>query len=164
MKRSYTVGDQLFDLQLFDDAIVVDGQRVSVEWLEGEVGDWQLEIDGHPVRVRWAKRGRHIWLHMNGRTFHFEKAAGGHGAGAAGGSADRILRAPMPGQVRAVYVEAGQAVEEGQELLLLEAMKMEIRIQAPRAAQVAAVNVGAGDSVDKDQVLVELDDEDQNDR
>ena len=161
MKRSYTVGEQLFNIELFNDAIVVEGQRLSVDWLEGETGDWRLEIGGEPVRVRWAKRGRHIWLHMNGRTFHFEKAAGGRGAGAAGGSADRILRAPMPGQVRAVYVEAGQAVEEGQALLLLEAMKMEIRVQAPRAAQVAAVNVGAGDSVDKDQVLVELDGEDQ---
>ena len=161
MKRTYTAGDQLFNLEVFNDFVEVQGERVQVEWLEGETGDWRLEIDGQPVRVRWATRGRHIWLHMAGRSFHFEKAAGSGGSGAAGGSADRILRAPMPGQVREVYVEAGVAVEEGQELLLLEAMKMEIRVQAPRAAQVATVNVGAGDTVDKDQVLVELDGEDQ---
>lgn len=161
MKRSYKAGDQRFNLELFNDSVVVAGQRLQVEFTDGVEGDWQLTIDGEPVRVRWAKRGRHIWLHLDGRTLHFEKAAGGRGAGAAGGSADRILRAPMPGQVREVYVEAGQDVEEGQELLLLEAMKMEIRVQAPRAAQVAAVNVGAGDAVDKDQVLVELDGEDQ---
>lgn len=161
MRRIYKSGDSIFNLQVLGDIVQIEGERLKIEYLHGEPGDWKLEIDGQPVRVRWAKRGRHIWLHMAGRSFHFEKAAGGRGSGAAGGNADRILRAPMPGQVREVYVEAGEAVEEGQELLLLEAMKMEIRVQAPRAAQVAAVNVGAGDTVDKDQVLVELDGEDQ---
>jgi biotin carboxyl carrier protein len=51
-------------------------------------------------------------------------------------------------------------VEEGAALLLLEAMKMELRVQSPRAAKVGAVKVKAGESVDKEQVLVELDGED----
>ena len=161
MRKIYKSGDSIFNLQLLGDMVQIEEERLKIEFVDGEAGDWQLHIDGEPVRVRWATRGRHIWLHMAGRSFHFEKAAGGGRAGTAGGSADRILRAPMPGQVREVYVQAGEAVEEGQELLLLEAMKMEIRVQAPRAAKVAAVNVGAGDTVDKDQVLVELDGEDQ---
>ena len=48
------------------------------------------------------------------------------------------VRAPMPAQVRDVQVQAGDTVEKGQTLLLLEAMKMEIRIKAPIAGQLSA--------------------------
>ena len=47
-------------------------------------------------------------------------------------------------------------VEKGQTLLLLEAMKMEIRVSAPRAGQVSRLLVREGQTVQKDQVLVEI--------
>ena len=65
------------------------------------------------------------------------------------------VRAPMPAQVRAVQVPEGEVVEQGQTLLLLEAMKMEIRIKAPAAGRVdAPAGEAAGQTVEKDQVLV----------
>jgi biotin carboxyl carrier protein len=62
----------------------------------------------------------------------------------------------MPGQVAAVQVREGDVVEAGQVLLLLEAMKMEIRVQAPRPGRVARVLARLGDTVQRDQALVEL--------
>jgi biotin carboxyl carrier protein len=62
----------------------------------------------------------------------------------------------MPALVRSVQVQAGEAVEKGAVLLLLEAMKMEIRVRAPAAGRVRVVHVEAGQAVDKDQVLVEM--------
>jgi biotin carboxyl carrier protein len=59
----------------------------------------------------------------------------------------------MPAQVRSVEVYEGEQVEKGQVLLLLEAMKMEIRIQAPRAGKVVKLSVGEGQPVERDQVL-----------
>jgi biotin carboxyl carrier protein len=62
----------------------------------------------------------------------------------------------MPGQVQEVSVAEGTEVTKGQTLVLLEAMKMEIRIQAPQDGEIAQVFVEAGQSVDRDQALVEL--------
>ena len=58
-----------------------------------------------------------------------------------------ILKAPMPGVILAVNVAAGARVERGQELAVLEAMKMQNTIRSPRAATVAEVFVAAGQSV-----------------
>ncbi len=62
----------------------------------------------------------------------------------------------MPAQVRAVKVAAGEAVEHGQVLLLLEAMKMEIQIKAPAAGRVTRLLAAEGQTVDREQLLVEI--------
>ena len=69
------------------------------------------------------------------------------------------LEAPIPGRVVALHVKSGDAVKQGQELVVLEAMKMEHSIVAPRDGDVEAVFVESGDLVDSGQVLVSLVDE-----
>ena len=64
------------------------------------------------------------------------------------------IKAPMPGLVRAVTVRVGDTVEQGQRLVLLEAMKMENEIHAPRAGTVKAVRVAAGETVENGRPLV----------
>jgi acetyl/propionyl-CoA carboxylase alpha subunit len=66
------------------------------------------------------------------------------------------ITAPMPGMVLEVSVEAGQEVEEGAPLLILEAMKMENVIKSPGGGVVKVVNVKKGEAVDKNQLLVEM--------
>ncbi len=67
-----------------------------------------------------------------------------------------IIEAPMPGNIWKVLVKAGDQVEEGQALVILEAMKMENEIGAPAAGTVAKVHVEEGASVDSGDVLVSL--------
>jgi 3-methylcrotonyl-CoA carboxylase alpha subunit len=74
-------------------------------------------------------------------------------AAPAGGS----LSAPMPGTVLRVAVDEGDEVTEGQVLVLLEAMKMELSVQAPAGGVVRSVLVSADDVVSAGQVLLELD-------
>ena len=68
------------------------------------------------------------------------------------------LSAPMPGTILDVMVKTGQRVREGQTLLVMEAMKMEHRIQAPRAGEVTSVYFQKGDRVDMGANLVEIGD------
>ncbi|NRA50426.1 MAG: biotin attachment protein [Phaeodactylibacter sp.] len=66
------------------------------------------------------------------------------------------ITAPMPGLVLEVSVEAGQEVEEGTPLLILEAMKMENVIKSPGSGIVKNVNVSKGEAVEKSHLLVEM--------
>jgi len=67
------------------------------------------------------------------------------------------LHAPMPGKVVSVGAGVGDAVTEGQVLVVLEAMKMEHALRAPHAGTVTAVRREAGDQVEADEVLVVID-------
>ncbi len=71
-------------------------------------------------------------------------------------AADNELRAPMTGRVVAVRVQSGQAVQAGEVVAILEAMKMEFRIEAPFASQVIQVQCKQGDLVELGQTLIVL--------
>ena len=113
-----------------------------------------------PQVVYWGAEGETKWLSAGGCTYKLERPKERTGserrAAASGGAGEDMLRAPMPAQVRAVQVAEGAAVEAGQTLLLLEAMKMEIKLASPRAAKVCRVLVRQGETVERDQILVEL--------
>ena len=66
------------------------------------------------------------------------------------------LEAPMPGKVIAVNVAPGDTVMKGDELLVVEAMKMENAVRAPREGRVKSVSAQVGDMVSPGVVLVEL--------
>ncbi len=74
---------------------------------------------------------------------------------AGGGEAGSVL-SPLAGTIVEVKCKAGDEVAEGQELLVIEAMKMNTGIAAPRAGRIARVCVAAGDSVREQQTLVEF--------
>jgi biotin carboxyl carrier protein len=68
----------------------------------------------------------------------------------------REIKAPMPGMVLEVSVTEGQEVNEGERILILEAMKMENSIMISTNARIKKILIRAGEPVDKGQVLVEL--------
>jgi biotin carboxyl carrier protein len=68
----------------------------------------------------------------------------------------RVIKALIPGVVAEIGCSAGQAVKQGDTLMILEAMKMLNRIKAPADGTVKAINVAAAEKVTKGQVLIEL--------
>ncbi|HVE76606.1 MAG TPA: biotin/lipoyl-containing protein, partial [Actinomycetota bacterium] len=91
-----------------------------------------------------------VW--WRGRQYEYER---GVGARVAEVSATH-LEAPMPGQVIAVRVAEGETVVRGQELVVVEAMKMEHSIAAPADGVVEAVFCKQGDQVERGKVLVDF--------
>lgn len=83
-------------------------------------------------------------------------APGGMGPPAQLEPGDGAIVAIMPGKVTRVLVEEGQAVQEGDAVCVLEAMKMENELRADQDGSVTAVRVSPGDDVEKGQVLIEL--------
>lgn len=66
------------------------------------------------------------------------------------------VMAPMPGMIKSVNVKVGQQVSEGQELCVIEAMKMQNSLPSGKSGKVKAVHCEPGDTVDEGMVLVEL--------
>jgi acetyl-CoA/propionyl-CoA carboxylase biotin carboxyl carrier protein len=94
------------------------------------------------------------WVAAGPDAFAFrlvEPVVEGNAAGAQG-----TLEAPMPGTVLELRVSPGEAVTEGQVLVVIESMKMELSLTAPVETTIADVLVGVGDGVRQGQSLVEL--------
>lgn len=139
----------------------VDGQVYELEVLDAQPGQLSLRFAGASTVIYWAQENGRLSMSQNGCTYRLEKPEprrsrmpGGSGGAAAG----EEVRAPMPAQVRAIQVALGEEVERGQTLLLLEAMKMEIRIKSPAKGRVARLLVKEEQAVEKDQVLAEIGD------
>lgn len=77
-------------------------------------------------------------------------------AASAAPAAGEQICAPMPGNILAVNVTAGQAVKKGDVLMVLEAMKMENEIMAPSDGTVASISVAQGAAVDPGTLLCVL--------
>ena len=66
------------------------------------------------------------------------------------------LKAPMPGLVLQVLVKEGDEIRKGDNMLVLEAMKMENILKAPADCTIRTVKVNPGDKVEKNQVMIVL--------
>lgn len=87
---------------------------------------------------------------------HYERLVQQLGLTVGGQQKMNAVKAPMPGLVLNILVEPGQAVQKGDALLILEAMKMENVLKATADATVKAIRVERGAAVDKGQLLLEM--------
>ncbi len=136
--------------------VTLGDKTATVELLraDAERGKLELLIDGQRVTAYVSSDGAKRWVTIHGQTFMLTKQSSARRSGGAGQASTGALTAPMPGQVRAVNVSEGEAVMKGQTLLVLEAMKMEIRIQAPMDGVVKKLFVKQGQTVEREQILV----------
>jgi 3-methylcrotonyl-CoA carboxylase alpha subunit len=137
--------------------ITAEGEESTVEVLHYGDGRIRTLVDEEPVEARIIANADEILVSLRGETHTLCKPApptvdeAGPGADAAAS-----LTAPMPGTVVKVLVEEGQEVEEGQLLLVLEAMKMEQPVFAPHAGIVASLPFDEGSLVPGGALLVEV--------
>ena len=122
--------------------LLLDGRSEGIALESGGAGRWALVRRGERVEVEVLdERARHIRSLTGGS----ERARG-----------PAVVKAPMPGLVVRVQVEAGQSVISGAGVIVLEAMKMENELRAAAPGVVSTVRVKPGEAVEKGQVLVEF--------
>ncbi len=94
---------------------------------------------------------------VNGKNYSVDIAAGGTAAAAAPAVGEaKPVTSQMPGAVLRIDVSVGDVVSEGDTLLVMEAMKMEVEVKAPGAGTVSAIPVSVGDQVQSGGTLVEI--------
>jgi biotin carboxyl carrier protein len=136
--------------------VTVAEKTIDIEILHAKDGKLDLLIDGKRVTAYVSSDNAKRWVTINGQTFVLTKSSGARKGRHAGHHAAGELTAPMPGQVRAVNVSEGEAVTKGQTLLVLEAMKMEIRIHASQDGIVKKLFVKQGQTVEREQILIDI--------
>jgi len=140
-----------------------------------------LVVDGKPYTVEIEDpQARPLRITVNGRTYVVETQSQSAGpavtskpqsgtqsaipptvavnapSSVASAPASGKITAPLPGKVLSVTVKVGARVKAGDEVCVLESMKMEQSIKSPQAGAVKAILVDAGQSVSHGQALVEL--------
>jgi propionyl-CoA carboxylase alpha chain len=155
--------DHDYDVVLGEGHAMVDGHRV-----EGTC-DWQPGMhlssatgESFDLGIRVARKNGHWLLTTRGAT-HKARVLPAHVAPLAAHMIEKIppdmsrfLLCPMPGLVTAIHVEAGDMVEAGQPLAIVEAMKMENILRAEKSGVVRSVNATAGESLAVDAVILEM--------
>lgn len=151
MQHTFASSEGPVEVTLIRDgeAFVLEGQTL----VQHNRGRLYLTLrDGRTCLAHAAKVGDVWWVHLNGRTYKWERIE----PGSSGAEDEGGLVAPMPGKVLEVLVAQGDVVEAGTPLMVLEAMKMEHRIVAAADGTVVAVHYEAGDQVAQGAVLLDL--------
>ncbi|MEE8440441.1 MAG: biotin carboxylase N-terminal domain-containing protein, partial [Spirochaetia bacterium] len=124
--------------------ILVDGAEFTASCVHNG-DDSRLEISGERYSIQTVQRGDALQCEVDGIPYLLEMESGG------------AVKAPSPAIVLSAHVQEGQAVEKGQRLISLEAMKMEMIIESPAAGIVREIVVKSGQQVTAGDVLVQLD-------
>ena len=140
-------GDYRLDLD--DASHAIAGAR----WRDGVLS---ARIDGAMQRFAARVDGDTVLVHDGNARLRLASEPVYRRGDAEGGAAEHRLRAPMPGRVVLVQAAAGDAVQGGDVVLVIEAMKMELALKAPRDGVVAEVRVAVGEFVEADAILAAL--------
>ena len=137
---------------------LVVGHEARAYLCQAAPGGRLLLRHGDQVHSGYAVRdGDRLWIHLAGSLHRLQIArGGGRVAARAEGPGRPPLRAPLTGAGRGGPPAPGAAVNAGQSLVILEAMKMEHVLKSPRDGRVAAVHCEPGELVDLQQVLLRL--------
>ena len=130
----------------------IDGKEITAQ--PAGDGCWTLTSDAGIERVWAVGTAERSWVFHEGRVYVLESFAGRRGS--RGHSSSDTLTAPMPATVRTVLVKVGDEVAEGETLVVLEAMKMELPLRAPKAGRVAGIRCAPGELVQPGVTLIEL--------
>jgi biotin carboxyl carrier protein len=163
MKYFARVGENEYEIVIEQDQILINGEAVQVDLTDVGIPEYYSVLFGgrsfdmlvHSERSNYTItfRGQQYIVAVEderSRKLNFGRRAPSlpHG--------ELAIKAPISGLIVKLLVEPGQAVEDGQPLVILEAMKMENEIRSLRAGVVKSVAVMAGKRVEQNQVLCVL--------
>lgn len=137
--------------------VTIDGRTIEADAVEVAECTYSVVIGGRSFEVRVEPRAGGLHVHAGPREYSIVIAdprawRGRHGGGLEAEGRQEIV-APMPGKIVRVLVEQGAAVEAGQGLLVVEAMKMQNEIRSPKKGTLERLLVKEGQAVNSGEAL-----------
>jgi 3-methylcrotonyl-CoA carboxylase alpha subunit len=127
------------------------GSQLRAHAVRADDGDVLADLGGRQLRATVVHRGLELTVFVDGAAWKLQRH---EEASVADEDAGGGLTAPMPGNVIEVSVSAGDRVERGRVLMIIEAMKMEHAIHAPANGVVREVRFQRGDQVQEGEALI----------
>lgn len=159
-------GQAVFELQKNKDTYQLNGKDLELDILEvrkNEIHFIYQHKSCFAQIVEYNPEHKEVSVQINGRLYqvkvqdHYDLLLKSMGLSAGLSQKSPELKAPMPGLVLDVQVKEGQQIKKGDNLLVLEAMKMENILKAATDGTVKQVLITKGDKVEKNQLLMRLD-------
>ena len=148
-EQEYMLTDESSELDMIQTAdneyhILQDGQSYKAVVLDHNYREktLTLEINGNPYTIQIADEYDLLVKKMGLSAMSAQKI--------------KNIKAPMPGLILDILIEPGQTVSKGDQLLILEAMKMENVLKAEGDGVVKSIEVEKSAAVDKGQILIEM--------
>ncbi len=159
MKASFWLEDKKYMLNIvkqekneFQVSLGKAHHHVSCEFLENN--EVLLSIDGKIHLVVFHSNNTSYSVYINGRSFLIKKKSTPQSLGGLQGKQKkRDVKTSMPGKVIKVLVQEGDKVQEGQAVLVLEAMKMQNEIKSPQSGRIIRIDPQAGESMKTGDLL-----------
>lgn len=154
-----------FDLSAVNDSLQLNGEAVPVDVRELQDGHLHFIYKNKSYNAEVVSENHEdktSVIKINGKLYEvavedqFDGLLKAMGMGAGSGKVAREIKAPMPGLVLNISVVEGQEIQKGDNLLVLEAMKMENMLKSVTEGVVKKIHVSKGDKVEKNQVLIEF--------
>ena len=159
------VNNKNFEIIPTEEGFSINGQHLQWDLVQIKEGYFHILYQNKSYRaeiVSTDAASKTSTIKINGHTYlvelkdKFDLLLEKMGMNAGAGSKINNIKAPMPGLIIDLKIKAGDTVKAGDQLVILEAMKMENIIKSPGEGTVKNVKVNKGDSVEKGQVLVEF--------
>jgi biotin carboxyl carrier protein len=164
MKYIASLDEHSFEIEIRpNDQVLVNGEPVQADFQS--VSDqpvYTLLLNGESFEALVYPSDRGVQVLLHGRLFDFfvederQRRLRQSSGGVAVQSGEYQLKAPMPGLIVAIPIEEGQEIKSGDDLMILESMKMQNELKAPRDGVINRIRVKPGDNVDQNQVLLTL--------
>lgn len=162
MEYEVTVGEHVYIVTIDEKGrVLLDGELVDVDFnVIGESGLYSLLVNNESFEALVEQVDKTWRILLRGDLYEAQvvdersRLLRSRAGSMVPESGEVAIRAPMPGLIVSVPVELGDMIEAGDNLVILESMKMENELKAPRAGRVERINVNAGDSVEQNQALV----------
>jgi biotin carboxyl carrier protein len=137
----------------------IDGRPLEADAAEVEPGVFSILTAGRSFEVKIEEMAGQLGVHITGRPYPYRVALRdprrrGRASSAVAAEGRQEIASPMPGKVVQLLVAEEQAVEAGQGLIVVEAMKMQNEIRSPKAGRVVKILARPGAAVNAGETLL----------
>ena len=160
------IGEKIYRVDLVRDGETetwscrVDARPVPVNVVATQAGTLSILIDGKSFEVKQEVTTAGTNIVLGSQRFAVmvrdPRSLRSRGTADAGSQGPRKIKAPMPGKVVRIMVDVGSAVEAGQAVIVIEAMKMQNELKSPKAGVLKKLSIAEGAAVEAGQILAEI--------
>ena len=160
MTYSFKLKNQIYKVNIEEDegSVVVEigDEKHQVEYTQLDTNLISIILDGKSLTIGAFKSGKQLQVFYGGNLYELESISGRELSKSGGLGRGLEIISPMPSRVVKILKKKGDDVEQGEAVVIVEAMKMESDLKSPQSGRIKTLKVKEGDAVEANAVLAVL--------